>query len=139
VGNVFIAKSQFIDIADFEDPDRKEVHRGSRCRRVDAINDIIRQVPITDMTAGSRRDEAVHLIRRGDVGANQGLQGQTSRATSPQPNFSPFSRTLVGVWGRLHDSYLPSNSPPDPTICFEFQRTTTERWSAGSRGRRCST
>lgn len=103
VGNVFIAKSQFIDIADFEDPDKE----GKFIEVLDAagsmpINDIIRQVPITDMTAGFPAEMKQFIsFAEATSGANQGLQGQTSQGDQSATEFQSVQQNAGGRLGAI--------------------------------------
>lgn len=100
IGNVFIAKSQFIDIADFEDPDKEgkfitvTPEAGST-----PLNDIIRQVPVVDMTANFPKEMQQFIsFAEATSGANQGLQGQPAAGT---PSATEFASTQQNAGGRL--------------------------------------
>lgn len=100
IGNVFMARAHLIDIQDFEDPDKEGKfinilpEAGSM-----QINDIIRQVPVVDTTAGFI-DEMKQFINFAEStsGASQGLQGSLSNSDQTA---TAFQNTLGNAQGRL--------------------------------------
>jgi len=79
IGNVFLARSQYVDIQDFEDPDKEGKfisilpEAGSM-----PINDIIRQVPVVDTTANFMNEMRGFVnFAESASGASSQMQGQT--------------------------------------------------------------
>lgn len=98
IGNVFLAKSNLIDIADFEDPEKEGkfisiLPEGQNM----PINDVIRQVPMIDMTA-KFLDEMKGFISFAEStsGANQNLQGQTSGGSTTATEFASTQQMAAG-------------------------------------------
>lgn len=98
IGNVFLAKSNLIDISDFEDPEKEGkfisiLPEGQNM----PINDVIRQVPMIDMTS-KFLDEMKGFISFAEStsGANQNLQGQTSGGSTTATEFASTQQMAAG-------------------------------------------
>lgn len=100
VGNVFLARAHLIDIQDFEDPDKEGKfinilpEAGSM-----PVNDIIKQVPIVDQTAGFIEEMRQFInFAESTSGASQGLQGNLSNSDQTA---TAFQSTMGNAQGRL--------------------------------------
>lgn len=98
IGNVFIAKSNLIDIADFEDPEKEGkfitiLPEGQNM----PINDVVRQVPMVDMTANFLGEMSGFInFAEATSGANQNLQGQTSGGSTTATEFASTQQMAAG-------------------------------------------
>lgn len=98
IGNVFIAKSNLIDIADFEDPEKEGkfisiLPEGQNM----PINDVVRQVPMVDMTANFLGEmQGFISFAEATSGASQNLQGQTSKGETTATEFAGTSQMAAG-------------------------------------------
>jgi hypothetical protein len=98
IGNVFIAKSRLIDVADFEDPEKEGkfitiLPEGETM----PINDVIKQVPMVDMTAGFLEEMKGFIsFAEATSGANQNLQGQTSGGSTTATEFANTQQMAAG-------------------------------------------
>lgn len=99
IGNVFIAKSHLIDIKDFEDPEKEGkfisiLPDGANM----PIGDIIKQVPIVDMTEGFMKEmQGFVSFAESTSGAQLALQGSQGGDTTA----TEFSGALHMAQGRL--------------------------------------
>lgn len=99
LGNVFIAKTNLIDVQDFEDPDKEGKFIAIKPEgNGQPINDIIRQVPIVDTTSNFLSEMQGFInFAESTSGANQGMQGQLSGDTTA----TEFAGTMQMATGRL--------------------------------------
>lgn len=100
IGNVFIAKGNLIDIADFEDPEKegKFINILPEGQNL-PINDVVKQVPMVDMTAGFLGEMKGFIsFAEATSGANQNLQGQ---AGAEGQTATAFTGTQQMAAGRL--------------------------------------
>lgn len=98
IGNVFIAKSHLIDVADFEDPEKegKFISILPEGQNMD-INNIIKQVPMIDMTEGFLKEmQGFISFAEATSGANQNLQGQTGHEGVTATEFSGTQQMAAG-------------------------------------------
>lgn len=100
VGNVFLARAHLIDIQDFEDPDKEGKfinilpEAGSM-----PVNDIIRQVPVVDTTAGFIEEMKQFInFAESTSGASQGLQGNLA---NNDQTATAFQGAMGNAQGRL--------------------------------------
>jgi hypothetical protein len=103
VGNIFIAKTDKVDLDDFLDPKKEgkiiAVHPDANSERLD---DIIRQVPINDMTKGLYQDMEMFINFSETVtAANSQMQGnagdETNSATAFAGNQQMASGRLMSI------------------------------------------
>ncbi len=98
IGNVFIAKSNLIDVADFEDPEKegKFISILPEGQNMD-LNSIIKQVPMVDMTANFLGEMKGFIsFAEATSGANQNLQGQPGDAGQTATAFSGTQQMAAG-------------------------------------------
>jgi hypothetical protein len=98
IGNVFIAKSNLIDIADFEDPEKegKFISILPEGQNMD-IGQIVRQVPMVDMTANFLGEMKGFIsFAEATSGANQNLQGQSAGGGVTATEFSGTQQMAAG-------------------------------------------
>jgi len=98
IGNVFIAKSNLIDISDFEDPEKegKFISILPEGQNMD-LNSIIKQVPMVDMTANFLGEMKGFIsFAEATSGANQNLQGQAGEAGQTATAFTGTQQMAAG-------------------------------------------
>jgi len=98
IGNVFMARGDLIDITDFEDPDKegKFINILPDAAGMQ-INEIIRQVPVVDTTAGFPNEmKSFVQFAEATSGANQNLQGQVGSSGTTATEFQGTTQMAAG-------------------------------------------
>lgn len=99
LGNVFIAHSRLVDITDFEDPDKegKFIMLKPEAEGM-PINDVVRQVPMVDITAGFSNEMRGFIQYAESVtSASSGIQGNSASGSTA----TEFSQSMQMAGNRL--------------------------------------